>query len=57
VALSCSDLGDVADSGNIGAVTIDAVIFDWGGTLTPWHTIDHVALWQAACAPHFPAAR
>jgi putative hydrolase of the HAD superfamily len=36
-------------------VTIDAVIFDWGGTLTPWHTIDHVALWQAACAPHFPA--
>jgi putative hydrolase of the HAD superfamily len=36
-------------------VAIDAVIFDWGGTLTPWHTIDHVALWQAACAPHFPA--
>jgi putative hydrolase of the HAD superfamily len=36
-------------------VAIDAVIFDWGGTLTPWHTINHVALWQAACAPHFPA--
>jgi putative hydrolase of the HAD superfamily len=35
-------------------VAIDAVIFDWGGTLTPWHTIDHLALWQAACAPHFP---
>lgn len=33
----------------------EAVIFDWGGTLTPWHTIDHVALWQAACGPHFPA--
>ncbi len=32
----------------------DAVIFDWGGTLTPWHTIDHVALWQAVCQPHFP---
>jgi putative hydrolase of the HAD superfamily len=36
-------------------VAIDAVIFDWGGTLTPWHTIDHVALWQGSCAPHFPA--
>ncbi len=24
---------------------IDAVIFDWGGTLTPWHTIDIHALW------------
>lgn len=32
----------------------EAVIFDWGGTLTPWHTIDHVALWQAVCRPHFP---
>src|SRR5215469_16336750 len=32
----------------------EAVIFDWGGTLTPWHTIDHVALWQAVCKPHFP---
>lgn len=30
------------------------MIFDWGGTLTPWHTIDHVALWLAACQPHFP---
>ncbi len=24
---------------------IDAVIFDWGGTLTPWHTVDAVQLW------------
>jgi putative hydrolase of the HAD superfamily len=32
----------------------EAVIFDWGGTLTPWHTIDHLALWQAVCAPHYP---
>ena len=22
------------------AADIEAVIFDWGGTLTPWHTID-----------------
>jgi putative hydrolase of the HAD superfamily len=35
-------------------VATDAVIFDWGGTLTPWHTIDLLRLWQAACAPHFP---
>ena len=33
---------------------IQAVIFDWGGTLTPWHIIDHPALWQAVCAPYYP---
>lgn len=26
---------------------VEAVIFDWGGTLTPWHTIDHRAQWTA----------
>ena len=31
------------------------MIFDWGGTLTPWHSIDAVTLWSAVCAPHFPA--
>ncbi|GAB6897455.1 HAD family hydrolase [Kineosporia succinea] len=25
---------------------IEAVIFDWGGTLTPWHPIDLVKQWQ-----------
>jgi putative hydrolase of the HAD superfamily len=25
---------------------IDAVIFDWGGTLTPWRTIDYEAEWR-----------
>jgi len=34
-------------------VTVEAVIFDWGGTLTPWHTVDHVALWREVCALHF----
>jgi putative hydrolase of the HAD superfamily len=34
-------------------VAIRAVIFDWGGTLTPWHTIDHDELWRAICAPHY----
>lgn len=33
---------------------MDAVIFDWGGTLTPWHQIDPGELWLRACAPHFP---
>ncbi|GAA1877509.1 hypothetical protein GCM10009836_68650 [Pseudonocardia ailaonensis] len=29
---------------------IDAVIFDWGGTLTPWLTMDFHAGWQAYAA-------
>jgi putative hydrolase of the HAD superfamily len=37
-------------------VKVEAVIFDWGGTLTPWHTIDHIAQWQSICAPNYPAA-
>lgn len=36
-------------------MAVRAVIFDWGGTLTPWHTVDHEALWRDVCAPHFPA--
>jgi putative hydrolase of the HAD superfamily len=34
-------------------VTVQAVIFDWGGTLTPWHTVDHATLWLDVCALHF----
>jgi len=37
-------------------VAVDAVIFDWGGTLTPWHTIDVAELWVSVCAPHFPSS-
>ena len=33
-------------------VSVAAVIFDWGGTLTPWHTVDHLALWRAVAARH-----
>src|SRR6266700_6256009 len=44
-------IGRVATSGPAP----EAVIFDWGGTLTPWHTIDHITLWQEVCRPHFPA--
>jgi putative hydrolase of the HAD superfamily len=37
-------------------VAIRAVIFDWGGTLTPWHSVDHDQLWLAVCGQHYPAA-
>jgi putative hydrolase of the HAD superfamily len=36
-------------------MSVKAVIFDWGGTLTPWHTIDHDALWLGLCERHLPA--
>jgi putative hydrolase of the HAD superfamily len=36
-------------------MTVEAVIFDWGGTLTPWHDIDHEALWLQVCARHYAA--
>lgn len=29
---------------------IEAVIFDWGGTLTPWHTLDQREPWAAYTA-------
>ena len=38
-------------------MAVDAVIFDWGGTLTPWHTIDVHASWLAAVADPTQAAR
>jgi len=38
-------------------MAIEAVIFDWGGTLTPWHTVDHATLWRTVCEPHFPGSR
>jgi len=28
-------------------VAVEAVLFDWGGTLTPWHTIDPVEEWRS----------
>jgi putative hydrolase of the HAD superfamily len=37
-------------------MTVRAVIFDWGGTLTPWHAIDPEELWRAVCERHYPAA-
>jgi putative hydrolase of the HAD superfamily len=29
----------------IGGAPVRAVIFDWGGTITPWHTVDLRAQW------------
>ena len=37
--------------------TVEAVIFDWGGTLTPWHTIDARESWLAATGDADAAAR
>jgi putative hydrolase of the HAD superfamily len=38
-------------------VTIDAVIFDWGGTLTPWHTVEPIGAWVDAVGDDELAAR
>ena len=36
---------------------IEAVIFDWGGTLTPWHTVEPLEAWVAAVGDADLAAR
>lgn len=36
------------------SVAVDAVIFDWGGTLTPWRTIDPSDEWRALAAAATP---
>jgi putative hydrolase of the HAD superfamily len=38
-------------------VPVDAVVFDWGGTLTPWHTIDLAECWHACGLGDDAAAR
>ena len=40
----------------MSARNLDAVIFDWGGTLTPWHTIDPLECWLAVTADEVQAA-
>ena len=32
-----------------------AVVFDWGGTLTPWHNIDHREQWRHFSSAYDPA--
>lgn len=36
-------------------MAIRAVVFDWGGTLTPWHDVDLVAQWYAYAEVYDPA--
>jgi putative hydrolase of the HAD superfamily len=33
-------------------MSVQAVIFDWGGTLTPWHQVDLAGLWHEVLAQH-----
>ncbi|WP_242884935.1 HAD family hydrolase [Actinomadura litoris] len=33
---------------------VHAVIFDWGGTLTPWHDIELADMWRGICSAHLP---
>ena len=35
-------------------MTVRAVLFDWGGTLTPWHDIDLYAQWYAYAEVYDP---
>ena len=37
----------MAQPGKFHGMPIDAVIFDWGGTLTPWHTIAFDEEWRS----------
>lgn len=34
--------------------SVEAVVFDWGGTLTPWHDVDLVAQWYAYAEVYDP---
>ena len=31
---------------------VEAVVFDWGGTLTPWHTVDLAEQWRVYAREH-----
>jgi len=45
-----SAAGSASAGGAVGAngrAGVDAVVFDWGGTLTPWHTVDFAECWRA----------
>jgi putative hydrolase of the HAD superfamily len=35
-------------------VSVSAVVFDWGGTLTPWHTIDFASQWESYARAYDP---
>lgn len=41
----------------IRGMGVDAVIFDWGGTLTPWHDLELREMWREICAAHVDPER
>ncbi len=41
-------------SAAVDGAPVEAVVFDWGGTLTPWHTIDLREQWHAYTAVYDP---
>lgn len=43
-----------ARPGVVRARPVDAVVFDWGGTLTPWHEVDLTAAWYAYAQVYDP---
>jgi putative hydrolase of the HAD superfamily len=45
----------VSEGTGARAVDIEAVLFDWGGTLTPWHTVDIAGYWLAVAERVDPA--
>jgi putative hydrolase of the HAD superfamily len=45
--------GSRPGTGGRGA-PVEAVIFDWGGTLTPWHDVDLTAAWYAYTSVYDP---
>ncbi len=46
--------GARVDGGGGTGARIEAVIFDWGGTLTPWHEVDLTAGWYAYASIYDP---
>jgi putative hydrolase of the HAD superfamily len=44
----------VAGPGERSGLPVEAVIFDWGGTLTPWHDVDLTAAWYAYTSVYDP---
>jgi putative hydrolase of the HAD superfamily len=44
--MSAGVRGSAAAAGADGVGPVGAVIFDWGGTITPWHTVDITEQWR-----------
>jgi len=44
-----------AGTSSSGSPSVEAVIFDWGGTLTPWHPIDLLEQWHVYATAYDPS--